>query len=76
MTKFEKIARITGGLMVALMGLALTAGLLDMGRHARWSDASLHDLASYGFSVLFGLAVAIGGILTIINPKTRGVRIW
>lgn len=76
MTKFENIARIIGGLMVALMGLALTAGLLDMSRYARWNEASFHDIVSYGFSVLFALAIAIGGIITVINPKIRGVRVW
>lgn len=76
MKKLENACRIIAGLVALAMGAALAAGLIHMGQYARWDVATYHDIASYGFSVLFALAIAGGGALVVVNPKIKGVRIW
>ena len=76
MKKLENTCRIIAGLVALAMGATLAAGLISMGQHARWDPATFHDMASYGFSVLFALAIAGGGALVVVNPKIKGVRIW
>ena len=74
--RLDSLMRIAAGLAVTAFGALMSYGMIEMGRHARWNEASFHDIASYVFSCGVVIAMVIGGVLLTVNPKIRGARVW
>ena len=75
-SRLESLMRIVIGLAVTAFGALMSYGMIEMGRHARWNEATFHDIASYVFSCGMIIGMLVGGAVLTVNPKIRGARVW